>query len=91
MPEYTYRCDDCGYQADYRYPMGSAPKALACSMCKRGAMHRVYHPTLDLWRNADGQLVRSPGRQWEGGDKFDPVEFAAKNRVDTGRGRKVQP
>lgn len=88
MPEYGYRCDECGQDHAINCRMGKAPKAPACPTCGE-AMHRIFHPATDLWKNETGQLVRSPGRQWEGGSTFDPVEFRAKNRVNTGRGKQA--
>lgn len=88
MPDYPYRCDGCGYAGDFHYRMGEAPKDLPCPLCEGGTLRRSYEPVSDLWKNANGDLVRAPGRAWAGGETFDPVEFRAKNRINTERGRR---
>ena len=87
MPDFPYRCQACGYSGDFAFRVGEAPKDLSCPICKRGIMRRTYTPIMDLWKNQQGEIVRGPGRQWAGSETFNPEEFRAKNRVNTGRGK----
>ena len=79
MALYEYRCtsDDCTHEETAQFPMGEAPKEKACFVCW-GTMVRVYHSTPDIWKK-DGRNVRAPGRQWAGGEQFDPKRFRAEN------------
>ncbi|MBN1230875.1 MAG: hypothetical protein JXA19_03300 [Anaerolineales bacterium] len=43
MPEYTYRCEQCGNQFDIHQGFTDDPLAV-CPVCKKEGLHKVYRP-----------------------------------------------
>lgn len=80
MALYEYVCDreDCKFRDVFEYAMGQAPQQRECPACFRN-MKRVFSPVADIWKDHNGNNVRAPGKQWAGGEQFDPVRFKAEN------------
>jgi putative FmdB family regulatory protein len=76
MAIYEYACDDCEETTDIELPMGETVDLV----CRCGArMRRVYGSTPHVFKNARGQNVRPPGKEWVGGETFDRRRFMAEN------------
>lgn len=82
MALYTFRCDYCGHEQDIELPMSDKKEPRACprETCP-GPMRRVFKPYALQWRNAQGELIRSPSRpwDWEDGRPMDYDEFKRRN------------
>ena len=49
MPEYTYRCENCGIQFDIHQDFKDAPLTV-CPECGEEALHKVYKPTRIIFK-----------------------------------------
>lgn len=78
MARYEYRCDDCGKEELFEFSMQEPKVPVPCTNC-HGRMRRVFTPNPDIWKSITGQNVRSPGKQWVGGDHFDSRTFYEQN------------
>jgi putative FmdB family regulatory protein len=75
---YEYKCESCGELETVKLGMTEPKEPKTCPCCG-GVSRRVFTPVQDIWKDSFGRTVRSPGKQWVGGDKFDPVRFKAEN------------
>jgi hypothetical protein len=78
MAKYVFRCEECRREEEIEIPMDAPKDDRPCIACW-GVMHRVYNPTPDVWKDATGNNVRGPGKQWVGGERFDRKRFLAEN------------
>jgi hypothetical protein len=78
MARYLFRCESCTYEEEIEIPMDAPKDERPCILCW-GVMARVYTPTVDVWKDAKGNTIRSPGKQWVGGETFDRTRFYAEN------------
>ena len=78
MARYLYRCEKCNREEDVELAMDAPKTERPCCVCW-GAMHRVFTPTTDVWKDMNGNTIRSPGKAWVGGESFDRSRFYAEN------------
>ena len=48
MPLYTYRCERCKWEFDYRTSVGFRDTAQLCRTCNEGLALRVFTPTANI-------------------------------------------
>jgi len=64
MPVYTYRCDNCGIQFDYKQSF-NAENLSTCPECYDESLHRVYRPVGIVFKGSGFYATdnRSPSGQ----------------------------
>jgi hypothetical protein len=78
MARYLYRCEKCEHEEEFELAMDAPKDPKPCVMCW-SVMHRVFTPTQDVWKDAAGRNIRSPGKAWVGGERFNSERFYAEN------------
>lgn len=66
MPIYTYRCESCGIQFDYRQSFNDQNLSV-CPECDEESLHRVYRPVGIVFKGSGFYATdnRSPSGQQE--------------------------
>ena len=80
MARYLYRCDNptCAREEEFTMSMSEPKSPKKCPLCY-APMFRVFTPTQDVWKDGNGNNIRSPGKQWVGGEHFNKARFYAEN------------
>lgn len=62
MPEYTYRCDNCGHEFDKKQSF-SEDALKKCPVCKKLALNKVYKPARVVFKGSGYYVTDNKSRQ----------------------------